>query len=360
MPKVPYPPQADDRKQIPSVWRATGLIRDRALTGSYPQPPLTQRERVCVVGDEGGAKLERMACGHERTLLAYPIVVALARTVALGLEQQMYADRRRQGRLWLVTQLKGYPSRMAYDVEYRGSPLGLVFAPANVASAPAILLLHGSEGRYAGWTHLNAYRLAAAGFIAAPFGYSRDGDSWFAGDIHDVELTETAKALRALRRIKNANGNVGLYGVSRGAEHALVLASRMARDAEFVGDLPKALAVHAASDIIEGAFIADQYHPKVNEPKDPTNVPWLWNGSASGLSPGTAIEIEHYGGPLLMSHGEDDDLWDVGRTRRLEARLNAAGRNPIANYYQGQGHGLYGDAHNLAHERLLSFFREHL
>ena len=107
---------------------------------------------------------------------------------------------------------------MAYDVDAITSPLGtLMFAPKGVPKAPAILLLHGSDGRFSGWSYLLAYDFAAAGFVAMPFGYSVGGDAWFAGDIHDVELQDTVVALRALRSADCVNGMIGLYGVSRGA-----------------------------------------------------------------------------------------------------------------------------------------------
>lgn len=250
---------------------------------------------------------------------------------------------------------------MAYEVEYLPSLLGtLMFAPKGIAKAPGIVLLHGSNGSHSGWSYLEAYDLAAAGFVAMPFGYSKGGDSWFAGDIHDVELEETAKAIRALRTDYCVNGKIGLYGVSRGAEHALLLTSLMVDDPSTKADIPDAVAVHAPSDTVVKAFIADQYHPKINAPADPANLAWQWHGSANGLMPGTPIAIERYSGPLMISHGEDDDVWSVDRTRQLEARLKEAGRTPFVHYYPNQGHGLVGKAANVAREHLKTFFRNAL
>ena len=250
---------------------------------------------------------------------------------------------------------------MAHDVEYVRSPLGtLMFLPKGVARPPGIVLLHGSNGGHSGWTYMEALDLAAAGFAAMPFGYSKGGDVWFAGDIHDVELHDTAAAIRALRDDERVSGKIGLYGVSRGAEHALLLVSLMARDADAKADLPEAVAVHAPSDFIVGAFIADNFHPKINAPEDPTKHAWLWRGSAEALAPGTPIPIERYDGPLTISHGEEDELWPVERSKRLEARLKAAGRAPGIHYYPRQGHSLGGPAANLARDRLKDFFRRTL
>lgn len=249
---------------------------------------------------------------------------------------------------------------MAHEVEYVKSARGwMMLAPKGVAKAPGVVLLHGSGGRFSGWTYLEAYDLAASGFVAMPFGYSVGGDVWFAGDIVDVDLYETALAIRALRRHPAVDGRVGLYGVSRGAEHALLLAGLMAGDPEAAPDLPDAVAVHAPSDVVVRAFVADRFHPKVNAPDD-DRLAWTWKGSTEGLAEGTPIPIERYPGPLHISHGEKDELWEVGRTRRLEARLLAAGRAPEVDYYPEQGHGFYGEDMNVARSRLKDFLHAHL
>jgi hypothetical protein len=91
--------------------------------------------------------------------------------------------------------------------------------------------------------------LAAHGFLALPFGYSNGLN---AGDIINVALDRTAEALAALRAHELSGSRIGLYGLSRGAEHALLLASLMARDS--IAGLPDAIAVHTPPDVICGAF----------------------------------------------------------------------------------------------------------
>ena len=250
---------------------------------------------------------------------------------------------------------------MAYEVEYLPSPLGtLMFAPKGVAKAPGIVLLHGSNGQNSGWSFLQAFDFATEGFVAMPFGYDQGGDSWFAGDIHNAELAETAEAIRALRGDYRINGKVGLYGASRGAEHALLLVSLMSDDPAAQADSPDAVAVHAPSDFIVGAFIADCWHPRINAPHDETKLAWQWRGSTDGLAPDTLIPVERYAGPLQISHGEEDEVWSVERTQRLETRLSTAGRLPTIYYYPGQGHTIFGNDANLDRQRLKAFFRTHL
>jgi len=177
-----------------------------------------------------------------------------------------------------------------------------------------------------------------------------------AGDIHDVDLDLTAEALRWRREHPTVSGKVGLYGASRGAEHAILLASLMARDG--ITDLPDAVAAHSPSDTIVGAFIAGVWHPKEGETWDPSKRAWRWRGSSEELTPTTSIELERYAGPVFLSHGEQDQVWTVECTRRLESRLRASGRDPEVHYYPGEGHRLSPESQN--HERLVSFFLRHL
>ncbi|WP_234247147.1 hypothetical protein [Billgrantia desiderata] len=80
------------------------------------------------------------------------------------------------------------------------------------------------------------------------------GNAWNAGHIVDCPLDRTAQALAALRDFPFVGPRVGLYGVSRGAEHALLLTSLMARD-EMPG-IPEAVAAHSPPDVVCGGFDA--------------------------------------------------------------------------------------------------------
>jgi dipeptidyl aminopeptidase/acylaminoacyl peptidase len=248
---------------------------------------------------------------------------------------------------------------MACTVELRSGPNGTVLnVPAGSGRRPGILFLHGSEGRFAGWSPCQALAFAHQGFVTLAFGYGKNGNAWHAGDIHEVDLDDTAQALQGLRAHDAVSGKVGLFGASRGGEHALLLTSLMARDR--VAGLPDAVAAHSPSDTIVGAFIAGSFSPKEREVWDPSKRAWRWRGSSEGLLPTTPIEIERYEGPIFLSHGEADSVWTVECTRRLETRLTRAGRSPEVHYYPEQDHRLTPEAQNLQYARLVSFFRRYL
>lgn len=248
---------------------------------------------------------------------------------------------------------------MVYEVEFSsGRSNTYLYVPKGRDKAPGILVLHGSDGGSSGWNHWHALALAARGFVTYAFSYSRGGNGWHAGDIHDVDLEATADAMDWLRSHQTVSDKVGLFGYSRGGEHALLLASLMARDGTVRP--PDAVAAHSPSDTIVAAFIAGSYNPKEHEAWDPSERAWRWRGSSEALLPTTPIEIEHYTGPIYLSHGEADNVWTVECTRRLASRLKAVGRTPEVHYYPGDGHGLCAESHNLQLARLAAFFRRWL
>lgn len=238
---------------------------------------------------------------------------------------------------------------------------GTTYGPAGEGPFPGILILHGSEGGYSGWSHRIAVLLAAHGFLAYPHVYSQGGNAWNAGAIEEVPLDRTVEALAALRRFAPCSGKVGMYGLSRGGEHALLLASLMAR--EGLAGQADALAAHSPADVVCGAFDARAFRDSGDpgwQSWDPGARAWSWRGSSAPLKPTTPIEIERYRGPIFLSHGLEDRTWSVAMTQRLEARLSAREGYLETHYYEGEGHLLRSEAENLHHERLLRFYTRFL
>jgi hypothetical protein len=207
---------------------------------------------------------------------------------------------------------------------------------------------------WSGWSHCNAAILAAHGFLAFPFGYSIGGNAWNAGNNIDVPLDRTAEAFAALREFAFTGREAGLYGVSRGAEHALLLVSLMVRDGggrrAGGGGRPYRLRR------VQRGSVARHWRSRLAG-MDPGQRAWTRRGSSECLLPTTPIEIERYGGALFLSHGTKDQIWSDAMTRRLEARLRQHGRAPEVHYYEGQYHIPEGNEHQ---QHLIGFFGRNL
>ena len=121
--------------------------------------------------------------------------------------------------------------------------------------------------------------------------------------------------------------------------------------------VPDAVAAHSPPDTIADAFISKDFDPNAHETCDPSRRPWVWRGASDDLKPTTPIEIERFKGPLFISHGEEDSVWTVDGTKRLEERLKAAGRSPEVHYLPNEDHGFSATTENAQHERLVDFFR---
>jgi len=238
---------------------------------------------------------------------------------------------------------------------------GVTYGPVGRGPFPGLIVLHGSEGGWAGWSHRIAMFFAAHGFLTYAHAYSKGGNPWNAGSISEVPLDDTVLALNALRGLPECSGKVGIYGASRGAEHALLVTSLMARDG--MAGLPEAVAVHSPADVICGAFDAATCRESGDpgwQAWDPGARAWCWRGSSQGLKPTTPIEIERYAGPLFLSHGVLDQMWSVEMTRRLEARLRPRLAPLEVHYYEGEGHICMNESENEHNRLLLAFFNQHL
>lgn len=258
------------------------------------------------------------------------------------------------------------PDSRPIIVQSQAPGLEHLYAPAGEGRHPALLLLHGSEGRLGWLAHREAAIFAAHGYMAAPFGYSVGDNHWIGGDIWSVALEDTEAAITALRAHRRCNGRLGVYGWSRGGEHALLATGLMA--AARSPHLPDAVAAHTPPDRVVGAWRNLFYRrPDAVDPMGPPPAwgfdetrfvagppAWTWRGAP--LAEGAPIPIEAFEGPIFLSVGEADELWPADMTARLAARLTAAGRDVTFVSYPGQPHMPEPAAWNAHLANLLAFF----
>ena len=217
------------------------------------------------------------------------------------------------------------------------------------APRAGVLILHGSEGVPAFYTKGFGHWLAEHGYAALCFGWCGDYIPELPAGPVEIDLLRTFEALRWLEhQVKEKK--IIVAGFSMGAEQAAILSAIAAQHAVHYKDnawlpLPDGLILHAASDVVSPGWQWDWADPKnpwrvLKQEEYPQTNPWRL-GDLEELERGTRIEIEHYLGPVLLSHGLNDRIWSVGRSERIEAALrgNPARTQEIRTLFlPGEGH----------------------
>jgi dienelactone hydrolase len=245
-------------------------------------------------------------------------------------------------------------------------PGSKIFMPPTTP-APAIVMLHGSEGGSAVFIDQFAAQMAKEGFVVVTFCWF--GCSGRPDKILRIPLESVIDVGQWLAGSPDvASGKVGLFGWSRGAELSLLLTS-LADTAPF-----QAVAVHAPSDTVVSAFDpATENNPPdyggITEPDATGKVipapSWTWKGqplfgepTADFSVPGPKIAVASYHGPVYVSQGENDEVWPVTRGRAVVAARNAVpGLFTQSHFFPGEGHVLQQPADLAAQEtEVASFF----
>jgi len=227
-----------------------------------------------------------------------------------------------------------------------------IYRPDTDTLVPGVLILHGSEGPWAGWSHRFAAILAAHGYAALPYRYG-EGTVWGAGGIHQVDLAgvlDTGAAFKA----HPAVDQVALFGWSRGGEATMHIAAHAGDASPFT-----AYAAHAPADRVVQAFDAKVIHGLDRTLPEDARA-WIWDGHDEHLVPKMPIEIERCTRPVFLSVGTADEVWDPAMTQNLAQRLTDEGRTVDLFVAEGQGHGFSFDREPELWHRLTQFFEVHL
>ena len=243
---------------------------------------------------------------------------------------------------------------ISVEVVAEGDVNGTFAAPRTAKRAPALILLHGSEGGSKDGSRRVATLWAGLGYAAFALNYFAYDDAKVAGVPRNVHVNQPIEAIEKVREwlAKRSQADVdrlGLFGVSKGAEYAEVAAVRYPWVRAVVACVP--------SDVVwEGyGFGNARNNPPATKPALASS--WSWNGeplpyvALRQAQPGlreyfdnteryersraddparaaaAAIPLERTRARILLLGSGRDEVWASGRmATRLAERMKRAGR----------------------------------
>jgi uncharacterized protein len=229
--------------------------------------------------------------------------------------------------------------------------LGNYYPGRGSGRRPAVLLLGGSEGGIGPGSRRTALALQAEGFSVLGLSYHRAPGQ--PPHLELVPLETFARAISWLRLQAEVDpGRIGIVGVSKGAEAALLAATRDSRIRAVVAAAPSSVAWQGASFDRDGDFASSWTergrplpHLRYGRWKWWTNMSPILAESLKTLprNPGAAIPIERTAAKVLLVCGGADALWpSCPMARQLDLRSRRHGRPQIILLaYPLAGHGAF-------------------
>ena len=179
----------------------------------------------------------------------------------------------------------------------------------------------------------------------------------------DIDLDATESLLIWMRESGHDQlGKVGLFGTSRGAEHALLVTSLMVRERKQgspgCGRGPRARPIRLSRRIQSPTKFGAERRSSclLGLASSPHGGGAVRSDTlASARSP---IEIERYDGPVVHQSRRSTTASgpSAARRRLAESRLRAAGRAPEVHIYKGEGHHLRPETERMHYLRVVDFF----
>lgn len=246
-----------------------------------------------------------------------------------------------------------------------------VWSLAGDQARPVVVILHGADG--------NDEAGRRFGPILARMGYAAVGLPYYSpnwgdygpppmfpdlpGSFIDIRVDQLAELREALRPMAGVDiERFGLFGASKGAEFALIAASRY--------PWIDSVVAYAPTDVVWegwGLEMVEAEGTRSSFSFDGQPLPFMpYRGFVEGLLAGPSadlraihangrsdhpdkeeaarIPIENYAGPLMLIAGGLDAQWDsVDATTALAAAHDIDGHETVALIYPEAGHDLVGD-----------------
>ena len=316
----------DLSKQAPTGGSYSGLLAMGALTS------------MDVVGERSGVARSTHAWSD-----------TLRTAISLEIDQRVVS---------VDTLIQTFASALVRARPVRDSGLvATLFTPARAGTSPGLLVLGGSEGGLS--SEDVAAVLASRGYTTLALGYF--GAEALPTALDEIPVEYFQRAIRLLTRESSVvAGGIGLFGTSKGAEAALVVASRSADVRAVVAYAPSHVvwscicsnATHAswAENGASLPFVPPgnnpDYRPAPGGPIRPTEN-YTYRLRDSTVVARAEIPVEQIRAPILLVAGGDDGLWpSLPMAQGVMARRRRLGGYPADTLlvYPAAGH-LIGKAY---------------
>ena len=252
-----------------------------------------------------------------------------------------------------------------------GFPHAKLYALTGGGPRPVVVILHGADGGTQAGDRFGPI-LAGMGYaaIGLPY-YSADWGEYgppkalpeLPGSFIDIRIDQIGELREALAAVDGVDvERFGLFGASKGAEFALIAASRY--------DWIDSVVAYSPSDVVWegwGLEMVEAEGTRSSFSFEGRALPFVpYRGFVDGLLAGPAadlraihengradhpetvaaarIPVEAYPGSLMLIAGEKDAQWNAaGAVTRIVADRAAAGLATEATVYPDAGHDLVGD-----------------
>jgi len=240
------------------------------------------------------------------------------------------------------------PTRPTLEIREPGLVADYFAADPATAAPGGVIVLGGSEGGLGGSRNL-ARRLAADGFDALAVSYF--GEAGQSPRLDQVAIEPVTRAREWLEARPGRAGPVAIVGVSKGAELALLIASRDPSIKAVAVGVPSSVVwqgIDQAGGATGSSWTADGVplnYARYDLSQGFTSIYKLYLDSLASAPESAEIPVERIAGPVLMISGAADGLWPSAEmANRVERRLQANGfAYPVTNIaYADAGHVAFG------------------
>lgn len=228
---------------------------------------------------------------------------------------------------------------------------------SNQKQMPVLITLGGAEGGLS-FVEEEANLMAKEGFIVMRFGYFKYSKETLKQPLDEIRIEKVFDAIDFIKKSPFADSTkIALLGISKGAELALLVASKNKAVKAVVAHLPSHLVwyglgkwkgLNNSSWTYQGAPLPFVPYAK---PKSGWFTKRIAEFYEAGLEkhadkvPSATIKVENISGPILLTSGGKDDVWPSSfMANEIEMRLKSMNFAFEVKHlhYPDAGHGIFG------------------